>query len=325
MTTAATGFKRAMGCLSMVSVALMGVPGTASAKSAPVARYILVLDGAVAGELADVQGGGAVGNVVTDPAAGAAAPRKHLNGVTYEDITLTCGAGMTRRFYAWLADSIAGKHTRQDGAIHTCDYDGNIVSTLDFFHGLISEVGFPALDAGSKDEATMTLKFTPEKTLRRRGDGHKDKLNIVQKPWTPRNFRLTIDGLGAATRRVTRIGALSIRIPSGKEPTEVVKPQPSTLVITVPESEGNVLWQWHQAFVIDGANDPSKEKTGKIEYLGEDSKPLFTIDLLGLGIFAATPEKPTALDPVARLSASIYIQELGLTIPPTVPDAFPGK
>jgi len=313
-TAAVKGSTRAMRCAVLAILTLPGLSGRAAARSAPVTRYLLVLDGVVAGELADARGGGAVGTVVADPA------RKHLSGVTYEDITLTCGAGMTKRFYAWLADSLDGKHTRKDGAIHACDYDGNIVSTLTFFHGLVTEVGFPALDAGSKDEATLTLKFTPEKTERRRGDGHKDTLPAVQKRWIPRNFRLTIDGLGAATRRVSRIGALTIRIPAGQDALAPARPDPSNLVITVPESEGNVLWQWHQAFVVDGANDASRERSGTIEYLDGESKPLITINLRGMGIFAAAAERPSELDPVARLSASIYIQELGLTIPPNVPD-----
>src|SRR4029450_359508 len=76
------------------------------------------------------EGGHATSEVINEKVGPDHIVHKHLAGVKYEDISINCGTGMSKAFYEWLKASFAHKHMRQDGAIHTCDYDGNIVSTL---------------------------------------------------------------------------------------------------------------------------------------------------------------------------------------------------
>jgi hypothetical protein len=52
-----------------------------------------------------------------------------------------------------------GQGTDDDAA----GYTSSALPTL-FARGLITEIGFPALDASSKDAAKMTLRFQPETT-----------------------------------------------------------------------------------------------------------------------------------------------------------------
>ena len=123
-----------------------------------------------AGWISSIEGGHATSDVVVEKLGADMIQHKHLAGVKYEDITVNCGTAMSKAFYSWIQASLDRKHARNDGAIITADYDQKEVGRLDFFHALITEVGFPALDAASKDAAKMTVKFAPEYTRMKRQD-----------------------------------------------------------------------------------------------------------------------------------------------------------
>ena len=287
-------------------------------------KYALELDGSFAGWLASAEGGAAVGEVVeeTDPTNDGAAEghviKKHIAGVKYEDITVNCGTGMSKAFYEWIKASFDRKSTRKDGAIHAADFDSNIISTLDFHQALISEIGFPALDASSKDAAKMTLKFKPETTRHRFTVGslvasEKQK----QKQWLTSNFRLRIDGLEKACSKVNKIDALTIKqsfVPADdgrvdqKEPGKLEFPN---LKLSLSEGQSDDFYQWHEDFVIKGNNSDKEERAGKLEFLDPANKPLFTLSLSNLGIFKVAPEKTEAgSENIRRVKAEMYCEDI---------------
>lgn len=286
-------------------------------------KFGLELGGAKAGWVQSVEGGHAVADVVNEKVGADLIVHKHIAGVKYEDITVNCGTGMSKAFYEWIKASFDRKHIRKDGAIHTCNYDGGIVSTLDFYHALISEIGFPALDAGSKDAAKMTIKFSPEFTRHKKGNGKVDPSGFSlgkgeQKRWLPRNFRLTIQGLTCT--HVNKIEALTLKQKVvehaigekrdyEKEPANLETPN---LVVTMSEHNADDWYNWHKSFVIDGNNDNKAEKSGTLEYLTEDLKTvLFKLDFFGLGIFKLTPDKVEAGgENLRRLKAEMYCEEI---------------
>src|SRR5258706_9344560 len=129
------------------------MPVSAQSRGYVGGKYALELDGVIAGWAASIEGGYASWDVVVENSGGGKFPRKHLAGVQYEDITITCGTGMSNSFYDWIKATFSNKSTRKNGAVISADYNGKEVSRLNFFNGLITEVGFPALDAASKDSA----------------------------------------------------------------------------------------------------------------------------------------------------------------------------
>src|SRR4051794_23926433 len=161
--------------------------------------FALEIDGIAAGWIYSVEGGNRIAEVVTEKLSQEHHVKKHIAGVKYEDITITCGIAMSKHFWHKMKASFDDSVKRLDGAIHYCDYDGNIHRTLEFHHALVSEIGFPALDASSKDAAKMTFKLACEWTRTHRAKG---KISIPehplgrgeQKKWSPANFRLRIDG-----------------------------------------------------------------------------------------------------------------------------------
>jgi hypothetical protein len=229
---------------------------------------------------------------------------------------------MSKGFYEWIKAALDRKPVRPDGAIHNCDFDGNIISTLAWRSGLITEVGFPASDASAKEQALMTIRIAPEFTRQQATSG---KINtspypVKQQKWLSSNFRVSIQGCEEACKRVNRIDAFSIKqqileYPAGelrdheKEPGNLEIPN---LVITMAESHADAFYDWHKSFVIDGRNGQDQEKTGQLDYLSQDlSSTLFTLNFQGIGIFKLTPEKVEAgSENIRRFKAEMYCESI---------------
>lgn len=286
-------------------------------------KFALDLDGDFAGWIQSVEGGHASADVVTEKIGADLIQHKHIAGVKYEDISVSIGTSMSKSFYEWIQASIDHQVKRvNNGAVITADYNMKEVGRLNFFNALITEVGFPALDASSKDAAKMTVKFAPEYTRQQAKTGGAIQAQIgkgQQKRWLPCNFRLHLEGLDEACKNVNKIEALTIKQkvvdnPVGelrdyqKEPAHIEFPN---LVITCSEAYADKLYEWHEDFVIKGNNDNTKEKTGALTYLSSDLKDLFTLEFYGLGIFKLTPEKvEAASENIRRVKAEMYCEQI---------------
>src|SRR5262249_14849856 len=156
-----------------------------------------------------------------------------------------------------------------DGAIITADYSQKEVARLNFFQALITEVGFPACDAASKDAAKMTVKFAPEYTrmiAKTGGDVQAPVGKGEQKKWNPSNFRLKIDGLDTPCTRVNKIEALTIKQKVVEDPVGELRDYSKipasieypNLVVTFAESHADDVYKWHEDFVINGNNGQDK-------------------------------------------------------------------
>jgi phage tail-like protein len=302
------------------------MPITADKRGYVAGKYGIELDGIMAGWIWSAEGGHATSDVVVEKLGPDHIQKKHIAGVKYEDITVQCGTGMSKAFYQWMKDSFDHKYTRKNGAIIAADYNYAEHSRLTFYNALITEIGFPALDASSKDAAKMSIKFGPEYTRTQTTTGGASvsgKYSIdakVQKKWLPANFRLRIDGLDDSCQRVNKIEAITVKQkvvenPIGelrdyeKEPAVLEIPN---LVITFPESHSKGFYDWHEDFVIKGNNGDDKEKGGTLEFLTPNlQEVLFTLTFQHLGIFKLTPEKvESGSENIRRLKAEMYCEDI---------------
>jgi phage tail-like protein len=288
-------------------------------------HYALEVDGIMAGWVQSVEGGQATADVVNEKVGPDHIVHKHISNVKYEDISLNCGTGMSRGLYEWIKASFDHNYQRKNGAIIAADFNFKELSRMTWYHGLISEIGFPALDAASKDAAKMNIKLTPETTRTTTSQG--GGASIVgkyslgqgqQKKWLPSNFRLKIDGTD--TTRVNKIEALvvkqkNVENPVGelrdyeKEPAHLEIPN---LVITLAESHSQEFYMWHEDFVIRGNNGQSAERQGTLEYLTPDlNTVLFTLTFYNLGVFKLTPEKVEAgSENIRRVKVEMYCENI---------------
>jgi phage tail-like protein len=294
-------------------ILLVGLGQSPSNKRSYVAgRFALSLDGSEELDLLRSADGGAAAGQVVEEVQPDGVVRKHLGGVKYEDITLTLGMSMTKAMYDWINASMTNKQVRKNGAIIAADYDYTERSRLEFKNALITEVGFPALDASSKEPSYMEVKFQPESTARVAGSGRKIDPK-VQKKWLPANFRLSIEGLEEPTRRVNKVESFSIKmkaVAGGRPELEM-----GDLSFTCPEAFAKPLYDWHEDFVIKGNNGQDKELGGSIDYLGTDLREvLFTVKFQNLGIFKVSPEKAEAgSENLRRVKAEMYCETMELS------------
>jgi hypothetical protein len=324
-------FKKAAGAaVGLASVeAVLEATGTtpkaaaADRRSFVAGRFALELDGAAA-FVQSFEGGDAHAAVVEEtPGPDACFASKHLAVLEYEEIALTCGTGMTAGFYAWLQSSLGCQAVRKDGAIIATDFKLAERSRRTFTQGLVTEIGFPAGDAESKDVAKMTVKIAPEVTRRVKGSGQAVLTcggAKAQKKWLASNFRLTIDGLDCT--KVTKVEDLTIKQkvvenPVGEERDpgrDQRRIEFPNLVVTLPESAAQSFFDWHEDFVIKGNSTSEDEKNGKLEYLSPNlSEVLFTIDFHHLGIFKLSSETVETGDQIPRVRAEMYCEQMTFT------------
>lgn len=291
-------------------------------------RVALELGGAPAGLPLFAAGGDATADVVAEKLGTSTFRRKHIAGVRYTDILVTCGLEMGVAFWTWIADTLAAQHTPRDGALVVLDYDFNELQRLTFQHALVTQIGFPALDAGSKDSGRLAVRLSPELTRVEKPSGKssygKSLAYGKQKKWLPSNFRVTIPGLDLT--RVNRVEALTVDVVAQEHAIGEARIYEQTAAeltvpdveLTVAESHAADLRAWHEDFVIKGNNDSSHEKTGSIEMLSSDLKDvLLRLDLAGLGIYSlADAPVEAGSEAIRRVKAKLYCEEMRLAATP---------
>ncbi|MDO8751617.1 MAG: phage tail protein [Dehalococcoidia bacterium] len=314
-----------VGILLGIALLLMAAITTDN-RSYAVGRYALELDGQFAGWLNSAEGGNATADVINEPAGPDYIVRKHIGQPQYEDIIIQVSAGMSEAFYKWIDASFNKNYSRKDGAIVAADFNYKEQSRLTFTDALITEIGFPALDAASKDPAYMTIKFAPETTKRvpskggTVGGAAAGKGAAVQKKWLPANFRLKIDGLDQPTSKVNKIEALVIKQKVTENPVgeardaqiELAHLEFPNLVITLAEAYADPFYDWHDDFVIKGNSAEANEKNGTLEVLTPNLQDvLFTLTFKSLGIFNVATEKGDAgAEAIKRVKAEMYVEEM---------------
>lgn len=287
------------------------------------AQTSLELDGVVSGPLKSFEGGEAAAEVVVEQPGLDNVARKHLAGVTYSDLEVCFGAGMSSDLYDWIALTLQQKYIRKNGSVLIADYNGTLRSRQDFFHGLISEIGFPACNAASKEAGYITLKIAPEYTRTASASGQKvsSSAGYGKKSalFLPSNFRLTINGLDCT--RVSKIDALVVtqkmstaaigeQRDYAQEPASQEIPN---LCISILDDGKNGFREWFDDFVIKG--NSAVEKNGTLEFLGANQKdPIFKLTFSNIGIFKLARQKVEAnSEKLQQLRAEMYCEELAFS------------
>jgi len=200
---------------------------------------------------------------------------------------------MAAGIYRWISDSMGGKFNPRHVEIMAIDATFKPRRTWKLANAALTEVVFPALDTLSQGGAALLVSLEAEQARAVESTG-KDKpvpSYAPTKAWPTKRFKLSIDGLGDLAA-VTRIDALSFRVGVkrhfvGQEKSSQLSPtriDTSSLTLTLPERNSDTFFAWLETQLKGtGAN----EKSGELQYLSDDSKPLLTLNFHGLGISSA--------------------------------------
>jgi phage tail-like protein len=253
---------------------------------------------------------------------------KYAGRAKYDDITINVGAAMSPPFWKWVAASLDGKPQRRNGALVGYDFDFRERSRRSFFSALIAEVGFPALDAASKNSAGLTIKLTPEHIEYKKGDGHKltggqaqDQMT-KQKRWLTSNFRFSLDRFkGGDAMKSVKVEAFTVKQtiidnPVGNEKyarKEVGRLELPQIVATFPETQMEEWMKWWDESVAKG-NRKDQYTSGVITYYASDqSTELMHIELAGVSLLALELDKFEAgKEAIATAKATMNIEGLAL-------------
>jgi hypothetical protein len=295
-----------------------------TARSYTAGRFALTVDGATVGSVKSLDGGTAVGDVVTETAT-TAAPKKHLGGVKYEDISAAVGID-GKPVLDWIAQSWKGTSPRKNGGIVDLDYNYNPVSERQFSNALITETTTPVFDASSKDAAYFTVKIAPEAIRTSTGSAAKTGLPLKQTLWIASGFRFEMAGLDGS--KVARIEPFTVRQSVAadavgeqrvyeKTPGKIEFPN---LKILLSASSAGTWAAWFDDFVVKGNNGEDKERNGSIVLVVVDpaspggTREAGRINLLGCGIFRLAPDKLFSVSTVTipRVTAELYCERMEL-------------
>ena len=79
-------------------------------------HFAVEVDGTLGGWLFSAEGGNPAAEVINEKVGPDHIAHKHIGGIKYDDLTVTCGAGMNRSFYQWIEKSFGMNAERKHGA-----------------------------------------------------------------------------------------------------------------------------------------------------------------------------------------------------------------
>lgn len=281
-------------------------------------NFALVLDKVPAGLVHKFAGGEIEGEVIEFRSGSDPVARKHIGNVKYHEFALQLGLSMGQPVRQWIESSLSMNFLRKSGELQAADFRGKVERVRQFENALISEIRFPACDGSSKDPGHLTLNFQPELTRNKAGSG-KVAGTSDKTQWLSANFRFTVDGLGRACSRVSKIEALTVKqknveFAEGGQATRRWIPDKlelPNLKFTLPDSAAQPFYDWHEQTLAGQAGAQTK-RSGRLDYLAPDLKTvLVSLSFAGVGIFKAASEAAeNNSDAVRRVTFECYLENL---------------
>jgi hypothetical protein len=270
-------------------------------------RFQVVIDGhPLTAFVKSVEGGLLKVDPVTEPSGPTNVPSKHIATRSIDPISIEVGM-CGSNWLLQIVESVVNNqtHTRLNGHIHHADANTSARFEQQFTRAMVTEIGFPSMDATSKEFVFLKVKMQPE-TAKFSALGVGPKLSSEmyppQKLWTTSAFRLNLElnGRKIDCERTTKIEAFTLKVGSkvmqtGSAflptymPTKIEIPK---LSFTMPLHYATDAINWFRdatarelPTLADGSSvGGGYEATGSIEFLDPSrTKTLYTINLDGVG------------------------------------------
>jgi hypothetical protein len=285
-------------------------------------------DGDYPAYINSVEGGHAKGNLMQGAVGQDPRKVKHISTTEIEPMSISMGPARAFNVIKWINDSwhATGERSenfgRRSGSVIHADFNYKAKYEHEFRDALVTEVGFPALDASSKSPGWLTLKFQPEFAELKAGDGSTIRGNSATKSklWSPSNFRLTLDGVKCT--HINKIDAITVKqkvkaFYSGKRPFPEYEPTgiefPNVTFYTSLAYADDII-RWHKDTIYSQKNPDQVETNGSIEFLSPDlGSTLFSIELKSVGILSMNMEKAEGnADQPKKVKFEIYVNDMKL-------------
>jgi len=222
---------------------------------------------------------------------------KHHSTVEIEPFACEMGMAATRDVMKWLKESRDKQWCYRSGEIAHGNMNMKIVFLHQFKNALLTEVGFPACDAKSKETAYLKLKMLAQ-TVETSAQPGTTAMNAwggpKQKQWSASAFRFHVDGVPDSDY-VSKVDAFTIK--QGVNKTYTGKHRFPTIVpskLEIPGLSGTInmssargFLDWYQATMAMevGSQADKAEKEAVLEFLSPDySKAICRIRFHRVGL-----------------------------------------
>lgn len=292
-------------------------------RSYAAAHFALELDGKgdAIGLFRSIEGGSIKAEVMTYQHGGTYDRWRQLGKPKFEDIKVQVGMSMTESFYKWVEKFVAGEADRKNGAIVAADFYYAERARREFTAAMIKELTFPKLDGADKNAAYMTVALAVEGIEFKKGGGQKLAAPgggfEKQKLWTSNNFRLKVDGLEQACRRVSKVDSFTIkqniieyhgggmRAPT-KSPSQMEFP---SITFYVPEADAAPFFAHMKKRGVHG--EVPGRLNGMLETFDSENRDTFRIQFYGCDLSNVAAEKSDATSEEIKLvKIEMYVERM---------------
>lgn len=164
----------------------------------------------------------------------------------------------------WVSDALEGPTTQKNAAVTIADFNYVIQGRRPLNDALVTEIGFPALDAVSNEGVYLTVELAGDFPPAASASGHLAPPPTGLEGWQSDRFQLEIEGLPCAL--VSAVDPFLVK-------RTAAGPKPSHFVFYLPPGAAQPFYQWKAS----GPTAPPKP--GALRYLGSSSQVLTTLRL----------------------------------------------
>ncbi|MBS1824535.1 MAG: phage tail protein [Acidobacteria bacterium] len=258
-------------------------------------RFVLELEGRLAGRMFSAEGGLRKRAVVEDDGLGSHSRLDHSGSLDIEPMILRVGTGMSKDFYTWIGGAVNSKtYMRRNGVLIQLDTHSKPLRMQEFADALVTYVEFPDLDRSSSKEAMLKVVVQPER-VRLSGKAVSNLgvyASSLPKAWSVNHFRMSIDGLHTDCAQISAIKGIRVKqgfkshyTGSDRFPALVpTKLEFPNVIIELPLGYGKEFLKWSEDS-LNPRKTQSILKNGTIEFLGAGSgSPYFLLTLNNMGM-----------------------------------------
>lgn len=271
------------------------------------------INGKSIGTVQSVDGGYAVGDVVTEQLGPDNVAMKHIANLHFVPLTIRSDVNDLDD----VAIQALSGPARMDAAVTLQSFDMRAGSTTTLTNALVTRISFNDLDASSREPMYMEVELTPELIRRTDGGGAAEgKMALRQRRLLRSNYRVDIPGL--ETKRVTSVTGLTLTRPLSADAVGVTREMTkmpmrwntSNVVLTINSADEKSWQAWADDFLIKGNNGQDKEKTIEIRLLTPDLKSeVLLLKGSGVGLVSIRPATSATNEQMQRFEAELYVEK----------------
>jgi len=287
------------------------------ASTSTAGKSVLIIDGVACDRVLSWDGGDRRGSVVTQSSTGGGMT-KTIGGSAVAPLVLQVSLPLSSQLAGLVNDLCSARFLRHTVVLVDNNESGVAAAAFELSNAMLSEVTFPAFDAGTSTIDPVKLVFAAERSTSVTVPG---TTSVSLAARSVSTFQLSIDGVDAS--RTARIEPLTIGVrastdASGDARTYTSTPSSvdfSTLRVAVSATSAPSWNAWWTDFVLNGNATDGNEKNATLGLIDSSGAPMnIALNFSHVGILRVSRPPGTA-GLATKLDTEMYFEGLSLSSP----------